>query len=30
MRVEQQWTGGVLVLSVLGKLNTEQGANTLR
>lgn len=30
MRIEQQWTDGVLVLSVLGKLNTEQGASTLR
>ena len=30
MRIEQQWTDDVLVLSVRGKINTERRANTLR
>ncbi len=30
MRIVQQWTDEVLVLSVRGKINTERRANTLR
>ena len=30
MRIEQQWTDEVLVLSVRGKLNSERRADTLR
>ena len=30
MRIDQQWTDDVLVLSVRGKLNTEHRAETLR